>query len=48
MKILGGVFENNFKEAEEIVALAQLPPKEELLAMLTGSVAAAEPLALAA
>ena len=39
LKILGGFLENKFKEIEEIVALAQLPGREELLARLVGSVA---------
>jgi len=39
LKILGGFIENKFKEIEEIVALAQLPGREELLARLVGSVA---------
>lgn len=40
MKILGGYLENKFKEAEEIIALAQLPTKEELLARLVGVISA--------
>lgn len=39
LKILGGFLENKFKEIEEIVALAQLPSREELLARLVGSIA---------
>ena len=39
LKILGGFVENDFKEAEEIIMLAQLPSKEELLAKLVGSIA---------
>lgn len=39
IKILGGFLENKFKEIEEIVALAQLPSREELLARLVGSIA---------
>lgn len=39
IKILGGFLENKFKEIEEIVALAQLPSREELLARLVGLVA---------
>ncbi len=39
LKILGGFVENNFKTATEIIALAQLPSKEELLAKLVGSIA---------
>lgn len=38
LKILGGYLEGNFKESEEIVALAQIPSKEELLARLVGSI----------
>lgn len=34
LKILGGFIENNFMGAEEIVALAQLPGREGLLAKL--------------
>ncbi len=40
LKILGGFFEESFKEAKDIVTIAQLPGKEELLARLTGSIAA--------
>ncbi len=40
LKILGGFFEGEFKGKEEIVALAQLPTKEELLAKLVGSISA--------
>ena len=39
VKILGGFLEGKFKEAEEIIALAQLPTKEGLLAKLVGSIA---------
>ncbi len=38
IKILGGYLEGNFKEAEEIITLAQLPTREELLARLVGSI----------
>jgi len=38
LKILGGFFENKFREAEAIIELAQLPSREELLARLVGSV----------
>jgi len=38
LKILGGVIENKFREAEQIITLAQLPTKEELLAKLVGSI----------
>jgi large subunit ribosomal protein L10 len=40
LKILGGFFENKFKEAEDIITLAQLPSREELLARLVGSIQA--------
>jgi|SRR3989344_623683 len=39
LKILGGFMENKFREIEEIMALAQLPGREELLARLVGSIA---------
>ena len=39
LKILGGFIENEFKDAEEIIKLAQLPSRIELLAKLAGSVA---------
>jgi large subunit ribosomal protein L10 len=40
LKILGGFIENKFFEAEEIITLAQLPTKEEMLAKLIGSIKA--------
>ncbi len=40
LKILGGFIENKFRSTEEIIALAQLPSKEELLAKLVGSIKA--------
>lgn len=40
LKILGGFFEGEFKEAEEIIVLAQLPSKQELLAKLVNSFSA--------
>lgn len=40
LKILGGFFENKFREAEEIIKLAQLPTKGELLERLLGSISA--------
>ncbi len=40
LKILGGFIENNFEEAEEIIELAQLPTREELLAKLVRSISA--------
>jgi large subunit ribosomal protein L10 len=39
LKILGGFFENEFRPAEEIITLAQLPSRDELLARLVGSIA---------
>lgn len=38
LKILGGFLENKHKEAEEIITLAQLPTREELLARLVGTI----------
>jgi large subunit ribosomal protein L10 len=38
LKILGGYFEGGFKGAEEIITLAQLPTKEEILSRLVGSI----------
>jgi len=40
LKILGGFLEGKFKKAEEMIVLAQLPTREELLAKLVGSLAA--------
>lgn len=40
LKILGGFIENSFKEKEDIIALAQLPTRPELLAKLVGSLSA--------
>jgi len=40
LKILGGFLENQFRTTEEIVTLAQLPTKEELISRLARSVAA--------
>jgi large subunit ribosomal protein L10 len=40
LKILGGFFENEFKGAEDFIALAQLSSKEELLARVTGTISA--------
>ncbi|XOA42968.1 MAG: 50S ribosomal protein L10 [Candidatus Nealsonbacteria bacterium] len=40
LKILGGFFENKFREAEDFITLAQIPSKEELLARLAGSLSA--------
>ncbi len=38
LKILGGLFENKFREAEEVITLAKIPSKEELLAEVIGSI----------
>lgn len=38
VKILGGFVENQFKGKEDIVFLAQIPTREELLARLVGSI----------
>ncbi len=40
LKILGGILENKFVEAEMIIELAQLPTKEQLLGRLAGSISA--------
>jgi len=40
LKILGGFLENKFREAEEIIALAKLPTREELLTKLVDSISA--------
>ena len=40
LKILGGFFENKFRTAEDIIVLAQLPSREELLAKLLGTISA--------
>jgi len=40
LKILGGIFKNEFVEAEKIIELAKLPTREELLARLVGSISA--------
>jgi len=40
LKILGGFFEDKFRTAEDIIVLAQLPSKEELLAKLLGTISA--------
>ena len=38
LKILGGFIEGQFKDAEEMIVLAQMPSKEELFARLVGSI----------
>ncbi len=40
LKILGGFFEGNLIEKEEVVSLANLPSKEVLLAKLVGAISA--------
>ncbi len=39
IKILGGIFENKFIDKKEVIVLSNIPPREELLARLTGSIA---------
>ena len=36
-KILGGIFENKFIDTERVLALASIPPRNELLGRLAGS-----------
>lgn len=38
LKILGGFLENKFKSADEIITLAQLPTREELLVQVVRSI----------
>ncbi len=38
-KILGGIFENKFIEKDRVLALANLPSRDELLAKMVGSIA---------
>jgi len=38
LKILGGFFENEIKTAEEMIILAKIPSKEELLAKVVSSI----------
>ncbi len=40
LKILGGFLENKFKSSEEIITLAKIPSKDELLAKVVGSISA--------
>ena len=40
VKIVGGYFENELQSASSIVAIANLPTKDELLARLVGTIAA--------
>ncbi len=39
-RILGGFLEEEFKNAEEIITLAKIPSKDELLAKVVGSISA--------
>ena len=39
LKFIAGIFDNALLDKEEVLALAQLPSKEELLAKLVGSLA---------
>jgi len=40
LKILGGIFEGQFIEKEKVLALAEIPSREELLAKMLGSMQA--------
>lgn len=40
LKILAGFFENKFRDVEEIITLAKIPSKEELLARVVSSISA--------
>ena len=40
LKILGGFLEDKFREVNEIVTLAKIPSREELLAKVVGSISA--------
>lgn len=40
MKILGGILERNFIDAQGVISLAKLPSRQELLAKAVGSIAA--------
>ncbi len=40
LKILGGFLEDKFREVNEIITLAKIPPREELLAKVVGSMSA--------
>jgi len=40
LKILSGFFENKFREVNEIITLAKIPSREELLAKVVGSISA--------
>jgi len=38
LKILGGIFEDEFIDVEKVIALAKIPSKQELLARLVGTI----------
>ncbi|MCX6718593.1 MAG: 50S ribosomal protein L10 [Candidatus Staskawiczbacteria bacterium] len=38
LKILGGIFENRFIDREKVLVLANIPPRNELLGRLVGSI----------
>jgi len=40
LKILGGYFEDKFRDVEEVTTLAKIPAREELLARVVGSISA--------
>jgi len=40
LKVLGGFFEDDFRNSEEVIALAKLPGKQELLGRLAGAISA--------
>lgn len=40
LKILGGIFENEFIDKDKVIALARIPSREELLAKMVGSIKA--------
>ncbi len=40
LKIIGGVLDNVFREAEDIIELAKIPSKQELLAKFVGTIQA--------
>lgn len=40
LKILGGYFESKVRTSEDMIALAQIPSREELLAQMVGSIQA--------
>lgn len=40
LKILGGFFDDKFRNSEEIIALAEIPSREQLLSKVVGSISA--------